>query len=390
MLPIILSPLSHRDRSCIRLQFPDNQYLKREVLKFPGVYWSGTHKVYYVEWQNYGQLKALKQHLERIGFSIDASALRPKNLTARNLPKVRLDKKKYKLLKDYDSYLNGLRLSTSTRRTYGNFIRQYLGYLGKNPVESSSLESIRLFIETTLKRRRLSVSTHRQLISAFKHFARFLPDCEIDELELKRPNHSLQLPTVLSKQEVIDLLRATPNLKHRAILALLYSSGLRIGELINLELKDIDVDRKQIFVRNSKGRKDRVVQLADSFLAIMQNYYVTYQPQRFFAEGHKAGGRYSPASVRNFLKRSCKRAKIYKRVTPHTLRHSYATHMLENGIDIRYIQALLGHSKPETTMIYTHVSRRDLLDLKSPLDAALEQFMHSDNNTLEVLLSRNF
>ena len=190
----------------------------------------------------------------------------------------------------------------------------------------------------------------------------------------------------MSQEEVLRIIQCTLNLKHRAILALIYSCGLRISELINLKLVDFHIDRKQLIVKNGKGRKDRYVSLADSFIPLLSNYYYSYKPKSFFVEGQK-GGKYSAESVRKFLKNSCRRANIQKNVTPHTLRHSYATHLLENGVDIRYIQLLLGHSKPETTMIYTHVKRKDLMKIQNPLDIALQKIKNTDNDNEKVLLS---
>jgi len=135
-----------------------------------------------------------------------------------------------------------------------------------------------------------------------------------------------------------------------------------------------------------KGRKDRYIVLAESYLPLLKNYLATYTPQTYFCEG-ALGTPYSAASVRKFLSRSCKKAGIRKHVTPHTLRHSYATHLLENGIDLRYIQELLGHSKPETTMIYTHVAKKDLLDIKSPLDIAISRIIDSGYNPKKVIIS---
>jgi site-specific recombinase XerD len=206
--------------------------------------------------------------------------------------------------------------------------------------------------------------------------------------DIDRPNKSKYLPVVLSKEEVIDIFRATRNLKHRTLLILIYSSGLRIGEALSLKLQDIDVDRRQIYVRNGKGRKDRHVVMAEAFVPLLYNYLTSYKPEKLFVEG-KDGNEYSASSVRSVLKLACNRARIKKHVTPHTLRHSYATHMLENGIDLRHIQALLGHSRPETTMIYTHVTQHDLLKIKSPLDVALKQLSESDKNPENLRLSRN-
>jgi site-specific recombinase XerD len=235
----------------------------------------------------------------------------------------------------------------------------------------------------------MSISSQRQLISAIKLLKAFYPECAIDELKLQRPHKSKILPTVLSKEEVIDLLRCTPNLKHRTILAMIYAAGLHIGELIHLELKHIDIDRRQVFIKNAKGRKDRNVILAESVLPLLLNYLSTYTPKKYFVEGVKEGHKYAPESVRGFLKKSVQRANIKKHVTPHTLRHSYATHLLENGIDLRYIQELLGHVKPETTMIYTHVTKKDLLQIKSPLDMALKSLMKEQPGSNTLRLSEN-
>ncbi|MDT7829812.1 tyrosine-type recombinase/integrase [Pricia sp. S334] len=137
-------------------------------------------------------------------------------------------------------------------------------------------------------------------------------------------------------------------MKHRAILVLTYSVGLRIREVLSLQLHHIDIDRRQLLVKNAKGRKDRNVILAESFLRLFENYFSTYAPKKYFVEG-PIGSRYSAASVRAFLKRSCERAGIKKRVTPHTLRHSFATHLMGNGVGLRHVQEILGHAKPETT-----------------------------------------
>jgi site-specific recombinase XerD len=226
------------------------------------------------------------------------------------------------------------------------------------------------------------------VISAIKQFKIFEPNCDFENLELVSPRKSSFLPTVLSKEEVVNLLRCTQNLKHRVILALIYSAGLRIGDLINLRIQDMDIDRRQIIVKNGKGRKDRYIIMANSFVPLLHNYLNTYMPEEYFAEGIERGKKYTSGSVRNFLGRSCRLAGISKKVTPHTLRHSYATHLLEFGVDLRYIQELLGHSSPETTMIYTHVTRKDMLQITSPLDMVVESLNSFDNKDEKLMLSR--
>lgn len=299
-----------------------------------------------------------------------------------------LSREQRKLLNGFYLYLKGKRYSMSTVKTYSYLVADLISYYhSRDPVDLSNRD-VETFIEQIYISRQLSISTQRQFISALKLFVTYFPECKVDEMELQRPRKSRKLPVVLSQEEVIDLIKVTQNLKHRAIIALLYSCGLRISELLNLRLSAINIDRRQLLVQNSKGRKDRYVGMAESFLPILKNYMITYNPKVYFVEGIK-GGRYSAESIRQFLKRNCKRAKIIKRVTPHTLRHSYATHLLENGTDLRYIQELLGHSKPETTMIYTKVTRKDLMHIVSPLDTAVRTLGEKDKSNTIVLLSQN-
>lgn len=200
------------------------------------------------------------------------------------------------------------------------------------------------------------------------------------------PTRDKKLPVILSIEEVLQLIQITKNLKHRTIISMLYASGLRVGELINLELKDFDFNRNMLHIRNGKGRKDRYASIAKSLYPLLKNYHATYRPKIYFIENPK-GGKYSPASIRSFIKRSCKLAGIHKTITPHSLRHSYATHLLEQGTDIRHIQELLGHSKPETTMIYTQVTQKDIRQIKSPLDIALNNLTLPDNHDRNFGLS---
>ncbi|WP_204347083.1 tyrosine-type recombinase/integrase [Psychroserpens algicola] len=290
------------------------------------------------------------------------------------------------ILNGFYSYLKGKRYSDSTISTYTFLISDFLAYYHQVLTPELTNRQIELYIEDVYIKRKYSISKQRQFISALKIFKVYYPEVTFSAIDLIRPNRDRYLPTVLSKEEVIYLIRVTKNLKHRAVIAIIYSCGLRISELINLELKHIDINRRQIIIKNSKGRKDRYVIIAESFLPLLRNYLGTYAPSCYFVEGRNQQ-RYSAESVRQFLRQSCRLANIHKRVTPHTLRHSYATHLLENGIDLRYIQELLGHSKPETTMIYTHVAKKDLLYIKSPLDIAVKQFMSTANEKQKLVIS---
>lgn len=185
--------------------------------------------------------------------------------------------------------------------------------------------------------------------------------------EIDRPNKEQKLPLVLSESEISRLFDAVTNIKHKAILVTIYSCGLRISEVLELKLTDIQSDRDLVLVRGAKGRKDRATLLAPTTLKLLRSYYEGYRPKVFLFEG-SPGVRYSPKSVSNILKRGLAKAGIDKDATPHTLRHSFATHLLENGTDLRFIQTLLGHSSSRTTEIYTQVSKKSLANIQSPIE----------------------
>jgi len=173
---------------------------------------------------------------------------------------------------------------------------------------------------------------------------------------------------VLSKDEVTRLLDSVRNRKHRAILMLVYSAGLRVSEVVRLKLEDIDVRRRLIHIKGSKGRKDRYTLLSSVALEVLRDYYRFYRPRKWLFPGKRKDRHISARAVQKVVTATGKRAGIRKKLTTHTLRHSFATHLLENGTDLRYIQELLGHKSSKTTQIYTHVTRKDLVRIVSPLD----------------------
>tara|TARA_R110002167_G_C12687962_1_gene652141 strand:- start:37 stop:1059 length:1023 start_codon:yes stop_codon:yes gene_type:complete len=316
----------------------------------------------------------------------DITTINSTKLPKKTLFKRNLTAEEKTLLNNFYSYLKGKRYSESTLQTYTFFVADFINFHTKKALDELTNRDVELFIESVFIERNYSVSSQRQFVSALKLFIQFCPQTKINDLVLERPKRSRKLPSVLSQEEVLSIIQSTQNLKHKAIIALIYSCGLRISELINLKLADFHIERKQLIVKNGKGRKDRYVSLADSFLPLLTNYYHSYKPKIYFVEGQNEG-KYSAESVRQFLRKSCLNANIKKNVTPHTLRHSYATHLLENGVDIRYIQSLLGHAKPETTMIYTHVKRKDLMNIQNPLDIALKKLNNRDNDNEKLLLS---
>lgn len=395
-LPVItLKHLKHRGGKHIGLYFNYNEALIVHTKKIDDFKWSATNKCWYIE-NKPENLRTIFSVFRGIA-SIDKADFFSKAVKDRKgetdvvkKPKTKiekLNKNHFFVLNKYTRYLKGRRYSQSTVATYTSFLASFLYYV-KKPVEIITTRDIEKFCEDELAAKNFSISTHRQFVGAMKQFKTLHPSVSFKVPDSLRPRRSHYLPTVLSKEEIIDLLRATINLKHRAALAMIYSGGLRISEFLNLKLSDIDIDRRQIKISQAKGRKDRYVVLAESIQPLLKNYLSSYQPVLYFIEG-RPEQRYSAESIRAFLKRSCKATNIKKKVSPHTLRHSYATHLLESGVDIRYIQELLGHQSPKTTMIYTHVTRKSLMLVRSPLDDAVKQLMEKDKDNTKLPLSSN-
>ena len=376
----------HHKQKCISLSFAYSFKAKQYIKNGHGVKWSKTFRCFYV--LDLGSNRALlASYLQAGGYTVKTASITHKQLASKYAPKPKddLSQEKQLVYTEFISFLKGKRYSESTLKVYGHFVYCFLKHTDNKPLELLDENDVRLFIETSVGILNYAVSTHRQMVSALKHFAYFYPACAINTEAIFMPRKDRKLPEILSIQEVLSLIEVTKNIKHKTIIAMLYGSGLRIGELLHLQLKDFDFDRDQLHIRNAKGRKDRYATIAKSLHPLLKSYYTSYKPTVYFIENPN-GGLYSAGSVRSFLKKSCRAAGIHKKVTPHTLRHSYATHLLEQGTDIRYIQELLGHSKPETTMIYTHVTQKSLRDIKSPLDTSLNNLSLRNNNNNTSLL----
>ncbi len=378
---IYLEQKVHRKTLQLLIKFKYHQKLINSIKSVNGAFWSTTLKCWYIKKSN-ENIEKIEKLFKGIT-KVDSSKISKKETFKRELTK-----SQRVLLNNFYLYLKGKRYSESTLNTYTFFVADFINFHSKIALEDLTNRHVEEFIEIVFLERNYSISSQRQFISALKLFVLFYPDTKINDVQLERPRKSRKLPTVLSQEEILEIIKVTRNLKHRAIIALIYSAGLRISELISLELKHIDIDRKQIFINSGKGRKDRYIVLANSFLPLLQNYFLTYQPKKYFVEGINQKP-YSASSIRKFLSKSSRLAGISKKVTPHTLRHSYATHLLENGIGLRHIQELLGHAKPETTMIYTHVVKKDLLDIQSPLDTILLSLSKNPKQEQKFLLSGN-
>jgi site-specific recombinase XerD len=260
------------------------------------------------------------------------------------------------------------RYSLSTIKTYNGCLKLYMDYTNERNLDPELESTTREFLHYVVKTKKYSRSTQDQFINAIKYYwEHYLGKDKIYFIDIERPRRARVLPQILSKEEVKAILINTNNLKHRAILSLMYAQGLRIGEVLSLTIQDVNSRLMVLHIRKGKGCKDRNVPLSEKILLLLRDYYKAYRPKHFLFEGQK-GGQYSKSSVRQFLQRVCIKAGIRRHVKTHMLRHSYATHLLEAGTDIPFIKSLPAHNNIKTTEIYTHVTSKHLANITSPFD----------------------
>lgn len=258
--------------------------------------------------------------------------------------------------------------SVRTARAYLNQLKSFLIYTSNTPPEKVPPRVIREYIFTNLASRDVSRSYHDQAISAIHFLYRYVLDRPLKLEDLPRPRREFKLPVVLSRSEVLRLITAIGNPKHRAIACLLYSGGLRVSEVIKLRPEDLDEERRLIHIRSGKGRKDRYTLLANNALSEVRRYQEPGIDGPWLFPGTRPDRHITARTVQHVIENARQRTGITKHITAHTLRHSFATHLLEAGTDLRYIQSLLGHMSSRTTEIYTHVSQAALRRIRSPLD----------------------
>jgi integrase/recombinase XerD len=271
------------------------------------------------------------------------------------------------ILNKYRNLLIQKRYSINTQKVYCHYFRDFVLHFGGEALETVSRDKINDYLLGIIDAGDISTSQQNQRINAIKFYYEKVLGRTKEFYLIHRPIRERKLPKILSKNEVRAILNSCLNLKHRCILILIYSAGLRRSELINLRVSDIDSERMVININGAKGKKDRISLLSIHALELLRKYYRRHNPREYLFEGAN-GGKYSPTSIANILKNAARRAGIRKTVTPHMLRHSFATHLLEQGTDLRYIQELLGHSSSKTTEIYTHVSKKAIDQIRNPVD----------------------
>lgn len=337
--------ITHRKEKRIAVYFEKDPVLIARIKQLDGARWSQTLGVWHLpDTEDY-----------RIRFRIFAPSYLP---SAEGIEQI--DK--------FKQWMRSKRYSESTITTYCDALKSFLIFHREKPISEITNEDVIIYNNEFILEKNISASYQNQIVNGIKLFFATVRDTKIEIDKIHRPKREKVLPNVLSKAEVKMILNAHSNIKHRMMLSMIYSCGLRRSELLHLKPKDIDSKRGIVLIRQSKGKKDRIAPLSTKILEMLRTYYSLYKPTTWLFEGQLAGEPYSEKSLQSILKQALQKVGISKPVTLHWLRHSYATHLLESGTDLRYIQELLGHSSSRTTEIYTHVSTKSLQQIKSPFD----------------------
>ena len=368
---IELIKAEHRGNLILQLKFDYDSALV-ERAKGLGCRWSQTKKCWYLPYQKDSYKKVIA-HFKGTAW-VDASGLFGGKPVAKiaDKPIKKVSKNwnetpDYQLPPEIDKKLRARRYSENTRGIYISMLKLFFSYFAGKDVDVLTKEDIQEYILYLKEKRSYSSSSQNQAVNAIKFYYEKVKGQQRETYWIERPRKETKLPKVISEEEVVRMLQGIDNLKHLAIVSLLYSSGLRRSELLNLKKGDINVARKQILVEGGKGKKDRITILSETALEVLKKYVIEYKPTHFLFEG-KPGNKYSSTSVAKIVQQAAEKAQIPMKVTPHILRHSFATHLMDQGIETRYIQILLGHESLNTTAIYAHVSTKSLNSISSPLD----------------------
>ncbi len=338
--------ISLKGEKRIAIYFTKNDELKAQIKAMPGSKWSLSLAVWH--------LPDNDKNRKAFGLPLLADSL-PSQEGSRSL-------------ENYRRWMRSKRYSDSTIKTYIEAARSFLVFFKHKATNEISNEDIITYNNDYILKNNLSASYQNQVVSAIKLYFCTIQDRKVEIESIHRPKREKVLPNVLSKEEVKLILESQSNIKHKAMLCLIYSCGLRRSELLHFKLADIDSKRNIVIIRQAKGKKDRIAPLSPKVLELLRDYYKCYKPKVWLFEGQVKGQQYSEQSLQTIFKQAVHKTGITKPVTLHWLRHSYATHLLESGTDLRYIQELLGHSRSKTTEIYTHVSTNSLQQIRSPFD----------------------
>ncbi|HEY9222370.1 MAG TPA: site-specific tyrosine recombinase/integron integrase [Lutibacter sp.] len=338
--------LKHNGEPRIAVYFEKNSELIARIKAFEGARWSQSKRVWHIP--------DTEENRERFNLAPHAHYL----------PSI----EGMEQIDTFKQWLLSKRYSPNTIKTYSDALKSFLVFYREKAISEITNNDVIVYNNNYILKNNLSASYQNQIVNALKLYFRTLQNTEIEVDKIHRPRREHKLPNVLSKEEVKAILESLKNNKHKTMLSVIYACGLRRSELLNLKPSNVDSKRKLLIVKQSKGKKDRVVPISDKLIELLRNYYQAFKPKIWLFEGQQESVKYSERSLEEVLKKGVILANIRKPVTLHWLRHSYATHLLENGTDLRFIQELLGHNSSKTTEIYTHVSTKSLQNIKSPFD----------------------
>lgn len=371
MEKVVLEPLFHREKKCIAFKPGADSKSYSIIRSLPGVLYTKTHSRWYLVNDRPSVFNTIFEAFNKEKIFVDYSALKkgseapvvlpvvlPKDLTnethvaALNLMEQKL------LLRGY---------SPTTIKTYTEQFKLFLRFYPNSQPEELEEPEITNYLMYLIQKKKISKSTQNQAINAIKFYYEKVLKQDRKVYYLERPLKEKKLPLVLNQEEIISIFGALNNIKHSAMLMLIYSAGLRRSELINMRIGDLDMARQIVFIRGGKGRKDRQSLLAKNLHPLLEQYLLEYKPRFWLFEGEK-GEQYSESSLQKVFKNAVQKAGLKKDAHLHSLRHSFATHLLESGASTRFIQVLLGHESSKTTEIYTQVTQFSLSKIQSPFD----------------------
>ena len=371
-------PTIHLNRQLIGLKtyyyasFPFNRFLYTHFSSLKKCTWDTIEKAWVIDEAVFPLENLLAYFKDKAEFIFQEKSLESVEYKKSHLRPIHflepLDELKKQAIQTFIRYLNSKRYSPNTIKVYSDSMSTFLRYFSMKDITDISNDDLIDFNNNYILKNNFSSSFQNQVVNAVKLYFSAIQHKKIDVELIHRPRREKVLPNVLSKEEVKAILNAHVNIKHKMMLSLIYSCGLRCGELLALQPMHIDSKRNIILLKHAKGKKDRIVPLSPLILKLLREYYKIYKPKTYLFEGTILGEPYSEKSLQSVLKQAIKKVGIAKPVTLHWLRHSYATHLLESGTDLRYIQELLGHSSSKTTEIYTHVSTKSIQQIKSPFD----------------------
>jgi site-specific recombinase XerD len=387
---VTLKPMQHHNMECMGIYFANKAALSIAVKKIPAVKWSQTNKCWYLPLNkaNHSLVTTAMATIATLDNTALKNYLQNKKQVIKTIitiaPAKKIPVKTTKLafnlspenLAALEKFIQQLQLkaySPSTIKTYRNEFMQLLQLIKNKPVHTLTEEEIKRYLVHVMQKEKLSENTAHSRLNALKFYFDQVLGREKFFWEIPRPKKKQQLPKVISEEKILSGLWKIENLKHKTLLLLAYSAGLRVSEVVSLKICDINSDRMQVNINDAKGKKDRVVTLSAVVLKLLRQYYKEFKPAIWLFEGQYSGEHYTSRSAQLIFKAAYKKLGLPSQCSFHSLRHSYATHLLENGTDITYIQKLLGHNDIKTTLRYTQVSNRDIGKIESPLDKILRK-----------------